>query len=114
MTTGATTATAPTTAQLQMPTTNTLAPTTVPLRTATTGRRSDLQAARAHVCARCVYAAYACTAHNVKLLGEGREDFGAEGLSWSSSATPNRGMKQGDDFKVLKRFVNFKLSCSKI
>ena len=35
-------------------------------------------------------------------------------LIWSSSATSNRGMKQGDDFKDLKRFVNFKLSCCEI
>ena len=70
MTTGAATTTAPTTAQLQMPTKNTLAQTTVTLRTAATGRRSNSQAVRAHDCTRRVYATYACAAHNVKLLGE--------------------------------------------
>ena len=70
MTTGAATTTAPTTAQLQMPTKNALAPTTVTLRTAATGRRSDSQAVRAHDRTRRVYATYACAAHSVKLLGE--------------------------------------------
>ena len=78
MTTGPTMTTAPTTAQLQMPTKDALAPTMMTLRTAATGRRSDLQTVRAHDCTRCVYAAYACAAHNIKLLeiGEGRENFG--------------------------------------
>ena len=112
MTTGAATTTAPTTAQLQMPTKNALAPTTVTLRTAATGRRSNSQAVRAHDCTRRVYATYACAAHNVKLLGE--DQTSVPRLIWSSSTTSNRGMKQGDDFKDLKCFVNFKLSCCEI
>ena len=75
--TGATTTTAPTTAQLQMLTKHTLTPTTVTLQTAATGRCSGFQAACAHNCTRRVYATYACAAYNVKLLGEDA-NFGAK------------------------------------
>ena len=51
-----------------------LAPTTVTLQTAACCKRNDFQAMRARDCTRCVYA-NACTAHNVKLLGEDRENF---------------------------------------
>ena len=107
MTTGAATTTAPTTAQLQMPTKIALAPTTVTLRTAATGRRSNSQAVRAHDCTRRVYAAYACAAHNVN--NSAKTQTSMPRLIWSSSATSNRGMKQGDDFKVLKPHDNIKL-----
>ena len=74
MMTRAATTTAPATAPLQMPKKNTLAPTTLTLRTAAYCKRSNLQAMRVHDCTQCVYA-NACTAHNVKLLGEDRENF---------------------------------------
>ena len=60
-----------------MPTKNALALMTVTLQTAATGRRSNFQDVHAHDCTRRVYAAYACAAHNLKLLGEDA-NFGAK------------------------------------
>ena len=74
MMSGAATTTAPTTAPLQMQNKITLAPTTVTLRTVAYCKCSNFQAMRTRDCTRCVYA-NACTAHNVKLLGEDRENF---------------------------------------
>ena len=70
MMTGAVTTTAPTTALPQMLTKNALAPTTVTLQMAATGRHSNSQAVCAHNCTQHMYATYACTVHNIKLLSE--------------------------------------------
>ena len=110
MTTGAATTTAPTTALLQMPTKNALAQTTVTLRTAATARRNNSQAVHAHDCTRRVYATYMLARRTTQNYSA-KTQTSMPRLIWSSSATSNRGMKQGDDFKDLKRFVNFKLSC---
>ena len=68
--TGATTTTAPTTAQLQMPTKNVLTLMMVTLQTMATGRCSNFQAVPTHNCTQHMYVAYACVAHNIKLLSK--------------------------------------------
>ena len=56
-----------------------------------------------------MYAAYACAAHNVKLLGEGAKTWGKR-ADLVFIRDVKSGVKQDNDFKVLKRHINCKLT----